>query len=193
MRATVDPDLAATRSAVREEPGHHPGALAEADIEVDLRREAPNGTDADAERTGDARLDPSERGRRVGEAVASIERGDRETAVLAARDRRDEDPSGERVAQLVPSELGRREDRAIDDLGGDTGRRRDLADALADDRERRLVEHEDRVARAPLFDQKRFHFVTVMQVPCPTVDSSSKASTRRLLPESPRPIDLAVL
>src|SRR5262249_1983675 len=103
-------------------------------------------------------------------------------------------PARSRMTEVVASDFRRDETCSIGNVRSGSGLGGNRADSIAHHCERCLVEDEHRVETAkPLLDQKRLHFVTVTLVPAPTVESSSNASTRRLLPERPRPIERAVL
>ena len=121
-------------------------------------------------------------------------RGALDAAVGSASHRAHRDATCPGMPQLVATELRRHEACALDHDGGHAGLCSDRSHAIAGDRERGLVDNEDRVDVAqPLIDQKRFHFVTLTRVPSPpTFESSSNSSTRRLLPDRPSPIDRAV-
>src|SRR5262249_38377079 len=111
-----------------------------------------------------------------------------------ALDGGDGDVPASRVSELVMAELARDGDGA---LGHDLRQAKlgaQRAHALAHDRDRSLVEDDLRVPPLePPFDQNGAHLTKTIVVPRPGAESRANSSTSRLLPESPRPIDLEVL
>jgi hypothetical protein len=148
------------------------------------------------------RLGPSpvrlaqERAARLAETRPSIGGDELDSGQRAALDRAHEHRALACVAQLVVRELARGRHELFERRAQEAHFATDTTHLLAQLRGRGLVEDADRAVELvaePCVDQKGAHFSIFTQVPLPGSDSISKRSTKRRLPERPRPIVCVVL